>query len=238
VNAIQKRFSELRKKADEKKPDAKLNVATTKETSLFPNIHLPGGVSSKATKYKEIAREGDEWRSPVFDIGSAKATSNIPAPKKITRKSPHQHTRATINDREGTATHQAGINPEGGLASGSSTSSSTGQSFGGQQYGSSFNSRSADNSGYTSLNQGGFDPITGSKGYIPSSNYGAGYQPRMSSATDSLSTAVEQDDFEGTHVGKYNVTGSQFPQDPISMPYKGVKDTNIASQNSAPHSTY
>lgn len=188
-----------------------------------------------------MAREGDEWRSPIFDIGSAKATSNIPAPKKITRKSPHQHARATINDREGTATHQTGINPEGGLATGSSSSSSTGQSFGGQQYGaeSSFNSRSANNSGYTSLNQGGFEPVTGSKGgYIPSSNYGVGYQPRMSSATDSLSTAVEQEDFEGTHVGKYNVTGSQLPQDPISMSSKGAKDTNIASQDPAPHSTY
>jgi hypothetical protein len=208
-----------------------MNVATTKETSLFPNIHLPGGISSKATKYKEVAREGEEWRSPIFDIGSAKASSNIPQPKKITRKSPHQNTRATINDREGTATHKAGINPEGGLASGSSN---------GQQYGtgSSFNDRSTDTSGYTSLNQGGFEPISGSRGYIPSSNYGNGYQPRMSTATDSMSTAVEQDDFEGTHVGKYNVTGSQLPQDPISMPYKGAKDTNVASQNPAPTNIY
>ena len=219
-----------------------MNVATSKETSLFPNVHLPGGISSKATKYKELAREGDEWRSPIFDLGSAKATSNIPAPKEITRKSPHQHTRATINDREGTATARQGISPEGGLASGSSTNSSSGQ----QQYGtgSAYNSRSSGNnsSGYTSLNQGGFEsiaPVTGSKGgYIPSSNYGNGYQPRMSSATDSLRTAVEQEDFEGTHVGKYNVTGSQLPQDPISMPYKGAKDTNVASQNPAPSSTY
>jgi hypothetical protein len=58
-----------------------------------------------------------------------------------------------------------------------------------------------------------------------------GYQPRMSSAADSMSTAVEQDDFEGTHVGKYNVTGSQLPQDPISMPYVGAKDTHVASQD-------
>lgn len=219
-----------------------MNVATSKETSLFPNVHLPGGISSKATKYKEMAREGDEWRSPIFDLGSAKTTSNIPKPKQITRKSPHQHTRATINDREGTATQKQGINPEGGLATGSSTSSSSGQQYGGQQYGtgSSFNSRSANTSGYTSVNEGGFHPITGSKGgYIPSSNYGSnGYQPRMSSATDSLSTAVEQEDFEGTHVGKYNVTGSQLPQDPISMPYRDAKDTNVASQNHAPSSTY
>ena len=60
----------------------------------------------------------------------------------------------------------------------------------------------------------------------------------MSSATDSLRTAVDQEDFEGTHVGKYNVTGSQFPQDPMSMPYKGARDTNIASQDPTPHSTY
>src|SRR5579859_531408 len=171
-----------------------------------------------------MAREGDEWRSPIFDLGSAKATSNIPQPKKITRKSPHQHTRATINDREGTATHAQGMHPAGGFATGSSTGSSTS----GQQYGTgtSFNSRSANTTGYTSLNEGGFQPIAGSRGgYIPSSNYGSnGYQPRMSSATDSLRTAVEQEDFEGTHVGKYNVTGSQLPQDPTSMQYTGTKD--------------
>jgi hypothetical protein len=47
-----------------------------------------------------------------------------------------------------------------------------------------------------------------------------------------MSTAVdEQSEFEGTHVGKYNVTGSQLPQDPVSMPYSGAKNTNVAAQD-------
>jgi len=97
--------------------------------------------------------------------------------------------------------------------------------------------------GYTSLNSGGFDSATRSTGvgagYIPSTGYSSGsngYQPRMSTATDSMSTAVDNDnnDFEGTHVGKYNVTGSQLAQDPISMPYAGAEDTHVASQDPSP----
>jgi Protein of unknown function (DUF4449) len=68
------------------------------DSSLFPDIHLAGGISTQAEKYRQMAREGDEWRSRVFDIGNAKAQSAIPAPKKITRKSPHQNSRASINE--------------------------------------------------------------------------------------------------------------------------------------------
>lgn len=182
-----------------------VNVATTKEASLFPDIHLPSGISTKATKYREMAKEGEEWRSPIFDLGTATATSNIPAPKKITRKSPHQNSRATINDRKGTATSSVARGPQ-----------NTGRGYQDAGQGA--------NAGYTSLNSAGDTGNTGS--YIPSSN---GYQPRMSSAADSMRTAVEQEDFEGTHVGKYNVTGSQLHQDPISMSYKGAKNTNEAS---------
>ena len=207
-------------------------MANTRETSLFPNIQLPGAISTKANKYREMAREGDEWRSPVFDLGTAKA-SNIPAPKQITRRSPHQDTRATINDRPGTVTHGQSVGPSSnssGPQIGSGTSGMNGQQDSGL----------TSNVGYTSLNSGGFDSATRSSGagYIPStggySSGSNGYQPRMSTATDSMSTAVEQDnnDFEGTHVGKYNVTGSQLAQDPIS--YDGAKDTHVASQDPSP----
>ena len=195
---------------------------------MFPNVHLPGGISSEATKYKQMAREGDEWRSPIFDIGSAKASSNIPKPKKITRKSPHQHTRATINDREGTATNNQGLN---------TGNSSTSKSFGNSQYGSgNTTSHTGSNAGYTSLNSGGYEGSRTGGGFIPSGGFSSGqntngYQPRSSVTADSMRTAVEQDEFEGTHVGKYNVTGSQLPQDPVSMPYSGAKDTYVASQD-------
>jgi hypothetical protein len=196
---------------------------------LFPNVHLPGGISSEATKYKQMAREGDEWRSPIFDIGSAKPSSNIPKPKKITRRSPHQHTRATINDREGTATNNQGLNPG---------SSQYGSKTGSTGYGSNTGSNTGSQQGYTSLNSGGYDSGRNGGGFIPSGGFGNlsntgnnGYQPRSSVTADSMRTAVEQEDFEGTHVGKYNVTGSQLPQDPVTMPYSGAKDTHVASQD-------
>jgi hypothetical protein len=179
IQAVQKRYTDAKANAKDKAPDAKVHsslsladnqvkVATTKETSLFPDVHLDDAISSKATKYREMALDGEEWRSPVFDLGTANQ-SNIPAPKKITRKSPHQNSRATINERQDTATGSTG------------------------------------NQGYTGLNE------------LGGSRNAEGYSTnRQSSAGDSMSTAVDdQTEFEGTHVGKYNVTGSQLPQDPI-----------------------
>lgn len=193
VQAIEKRITEIKEGAQKRASVTKVNcpshpraniyqvnVANTKETSMFPNVHLESGISTKATKYRQMAREGEEWRSPIFDMGSADASTKISEPKKITRKSPHQHSRATINEGP---TRKGGINdPE---------------------------------VAYMSLHSGGAD------GAQKSSAIGAGgngYQARMSTAADSMRTAVDQDDFEGTHVGKYNVTGSVLPQEPITVP--------------------
>lgn len=74
TEALQKQFLQGKQKALEAKKsmdDKKVNVAITKEDSIFPNIHLPGGISSKATEYKELARKGEKWESPVFSIGAA-----------------------------------------------------------------------------------------------------------------------------------------------------------------------
>ena len=142
--------------------------------SMFPNIHLPGGISAEAAKYREMAREGNEWRSPVFDIGSSKASSSIPSPKKITRKSPHKHSRAAINERT--------------------------QSQGNEQIA----------GGFTSLNarrQDGADPTR--------TNI---YQPRMSTATDSMRTAVDHDDFGTENLGKHNAAVSQLDRDVMTSP--------------------
>ena len=46
-----------------------------------------------------MAREGSEWRSPIFDIGSANPTPNIIHPREITRKSRYRHTHAIIKER-------------------------------------------------------------------------------------------------------------------------------------------
>jgi hypothetical protein len=85
-----------KEKAKAKVEDKQVNVAMTQDDSIFKNISLPGGISTKATEYKQLAEKGDKWESPVFSIGSAKETSNLPAPSKPTRK-PHTVTEAKPN---------------------------------------------------------------------------------------------------------------------------------------------
>lgn len=153
---------------------------------MFPNIHLPDSIATKATKYREMAHEGDEWRSPVFDIGSAKASSKLIAPKPITHKSPYQGTRATVNHppERTTSSGPRGEIHEGGL----STTDATGRTTSGA---------TADAAvGYTSLNLGGFEDASRSgPGDISGSGASAqgtnDYQPRTGTATDSVSTVVD-----------------------------------------------
>jgi len=75
------------KKAKEQAANTTVNVAVTKQDSIFKNISLPGGISTKATEYKELAAKGDKWQSPVFSIGSARESSDIPKLNPVTRKS-------------------------------------------------------------------------------------------------------------------------------------------------------
>ncbi|KAH6603519.1 hypothetical protein Trco_008294 [Trichoderma cornu-damae] len=85
-NATQKRILQGKEKAKAVTHDKKVNVAMTKQDSIFPDIHLPGGISSKTTEYKELAAKGDRWESPVFSIGDAKKSTDIPAVPRIERK--------------------------------------------------------------------------------------------------------------------------------------------------------
>ncbi|KAK5664336.1 hypothetical protein OQA88_558 [Cercophora sp. LCS_1] len=88
VAAAQKQMLLGKQKAEAVVADKKVNYAVTKEDSIFPHIYLPGGISSKATEYKELARKGDKWESPVFSIGTASKSHDIPGTPNITRK-PH-----------------------------------------------------------------------------------------------------------------------------------------------------
>ena len=180
-----------------------------------------------------MAREGDEWRSPIFDLGTAKPTP-IPEPKKITRKSPHQHSHSTINERAKTATSSSSGKPQAS----SRRFSDPGRVPQDAGLGSAVGATSAA-AGFTSLNSGGYESTSRSTGNsasdIPEDSLNTpgskGYQPNMSTAVDSMRTAAEKKEFEGTHVGNYNVTGSQLHQDSISTPYSGAKDIDIASQD-------
>jgi len=89
VSAAQKKLLKGKQTAQNAKARAsktKVNTAMTQHDSIFPNIKLPGGISSKATEYKELALKGDDWRSPIFKLGSASASSDIPKAGEVTRK--------------------------------------------------------------------------------------------------------------------------------------------------------
>jgi hypothetical protein len=76
-----------KKKAKDTAADRKANVVVTQDDSIFKTIRLPGGVSMKVAEYQELAAKGDKWESPVFTIGSASPSTNIPKPTPVTRKS-------------------------------------------------------------------------------------------------------------------------------------------------------
>jgi len=75
-------------KLEERAKETHVNMAVTQHDSMFQNISLPGGISTKATEYKDLANKGDKWESPVFGLGSAKETSSLPKIAAVTRK-PH-----------------------------------------------------------------------------------------------------------------------------------------------------
>ncbi|KAF9877521.1 hypothetical protein CkaCkLH20_05221 [Colletotrichum karsti] len=86
ATAVQKRALQGKQKAEAVAADKKVNVAITKEESIFPDVNLPGGISTKATEYKELARKGERWESPVFSIGKASKSTDIPDAPRVERK--------------------------------------------------------------------------------------------------------------------------------------------------------
>ncbi|KAI9830502.1 MAG: hypothetical protein M1826_004739 [Phylliscum demangeonii] len=84
--AAQKRFLQGKEKTQDAAKDKKVNIAVTAQDSMFPHIKLPGGISTKATEYKDLAAKGDKWESPVFTIGSAKESTNLPKPSPVRRR--------------------------------------------------------------------------------------------------------------------------------------------------------
>ena len=100
--AAQKQFLDGKEQGKAKTEDKKVNVAVTQHDSIFKNINLPGGISTKATEYKELAAKGDKWESPVFSIGSAKETANLPKLDAIKRKR-HNVNTGGVNNTTGTS---------------------------------------------------------------------------------------------------------------------------------------
>lgn len=148
ASAAQKQFMQGKKKKDEVASDKQVNMAVTQHDSIFKNISLPGGISTKATEYQDLARKGDKWESPIFSIGSARETSNLPRIEKITRKPHHVNTE--------------GVRGPQNVGSGDYDRSTSGG------YG------TTGSTGYSSAEQGLRQPGTGNE-YGSTGNTGAGY---------------------------------------------------------------
>lgn len=186
ASAGQKYMTKANKKKEEAKAateDKQFNVAVTKHDSIFKNVSLPGGISTKATEYKDLAAKGDKWESPIFGIGSAKETSNLPKIDSISRKQhrvntegvrggnhPGSNTGSSNFGGDGTTGHHHGAGLTGQGQSGN---------YGNEGYGSQGQSGKYGNEGYGS--QGLTDrtaPGYGSTGtHLPgqaqSGNYGS-----------------------------------------------------------------
>lgn len=106
--AFQKQATKGQQKKEEVKADKSVNVAMTQHDSIFKNIQLPGGISTKATEYKDLAAKGDKWESPVFSIGSGSETTNLPRVTAPTRK-PHSAAPGGLRDAGVTAGSGAGL---------------------------------------------------------------------------------------------------------------------------------
>jgi len=126
--------------AKEKAADKQFNMAVNSRDSLFPQIKLPGGISTKATEYKELSEKGDKWESPIFTIGSARESSNLPKLSPVTRKRAHipgPQVRDTPRDTQGAGVGtnlSSGAGNTGGMGAGyGSAGSNTGM---GSNYGS------------------------------------------------------------------------------------------------------
>ena len=88
AQAAKKKMMEGKQKSQDKASNKQVKMATTKHESLFKEVSLPGGVSTKATDYRDKAKSGEAWRSPIFAFGSGKASSSRPKVGNVTRK-PH-----------------------------------------------------------------------------------------------------------------------------------------------------
>jgi len=157
VQAAQKTLTQKKQKAEAASADKKTNVAMTQHDSMFPEIKLPGGISTKATEYKNLAAKGEKWESPVFRMGSASRTTNLPSLPAVGRK-PHGTSQGGVrgpqNVEPGQSTLGQAESRQGGYGSSGYDQGGYGQSQGGYGQG-----------------QGGFGQSTGGYGQGESAGF-------------------------------------------------------------------
>jgi len=156
--AFQQQLQKAQQKKDEMaqaNADKKVNMALTQHDSMFKNIQLPGGISTKATEYRNLASKGDKWESPVFSIGSAKESTSLPRMSEPRRKQ-HDVNRGGVRGETGLQNQGGALNPtqhpEGSQGFDGSTQ---GYGSSNQGYGNNQGYGSTQNQGYGN-NQGGF----------------------------------------------------------------------------------
>ena len=194
MNAFQKKMAAKREKGDKAKKNTQTNIALDMKSSIFPHISLPGGISTKATEYRDLAAKGNRWESPVFGIGSARESSNLPHASKVTRK-PHQSRTARLRD-ESERTHRTGRGGQHGQSQ-----QGYGQQGGQQGYG---------QQGYDGTGSGyGTGQGTGGRGSEYGTGYGAGNTGAGYPTSSEYSTGYPQ-----TGAGQY---GSGYPQTGTGM---------------------
>ncbi|CAG7965612.1 unnamed protein product [Penicillium nalgiovense] len=89
ADAIRARAQAKAKQAEgAAKRDTKVQTVMTLHDSIFPDIELPGAVSTKATEYADLAAKGERWECPIFSVGNASESTGIPSGGPITNK-PH-----------------------------------------------------------------------------------------------------------------------------------------------------
>lgn len=101
LDAVRYRLAERKKqaKAQTSARGATVHIAATDENSVFPDVILPHSLSDKATWYHNIAMAGERWDSPIFLIGKARQSPDIPKPSSISRKS-HETADGRMNERQ------------------------------------------------------------------------------------------------------------------------------------------
>lgn len=97
ADAIRARAQAKKKVA---KRDTKVQTVMTLHDSIFPDIKMDSGVSTKATEYAELATKGERWESPIFSVGDGTESTDIPSQGPVTRK---PHTTAGETDMAGAA---------------------------------------------------------------------------------------------------------------------------------------
>jgi len=228
ANAIQEKYTSGKKKTQAATQDKQVNVAVTQYDSMFKNISLPGGISSKATEYRELAAKGDRWESPVFSLGSARESANLPKVPAISRK-PHSTAPSQLRGPQTTG-HSTTSNYGNSQPSGNyGNSQSTGNYGNSQSTGNYGNSQSTGNYGnaQSTGNYGSSQPAgnyANSQSYgnygnsQPAANYAQGYGSSQSTGTYAAGVGGYDGQPNGTS-GFSNQVNKAFSSEPTGGDY-------------------